>query len=59
MGDLFIVNILFIMVDLLNLKNFVIKFVVCIENNDFYEIWNVNFDLININMNGLLSDFGG
>lgn len=38
MGDLFIVNILFIMVDLLNLKNFVIKFVVCIENNDFYEI---------------------
>lgn len=38
MGDLFIVNILFIMVDLLNLKNFVIKFVVCNENNDFYEI---------------------
>lgn len=58
-GDSFIVNILPTMADLPNLKNPAIKPAVRTENNDFHEIQNVNLDLTNINMNGLLSDFGG
>lgn len=41
------------------LKNPAIKPAVRTENNDFHEIQNVNLDLTNINMNALLSDFGG
>lgn len=58
-GDSFIVNILPTMADLPNLKNPAIKPAVRTENNDFHKIQNVNLDLTNINMNGLLSDFGG
>lgn len=58
-GDSFIVNILPTMADLPNLKNPTIKPAVRNENNDFHEIQNVNLDLTNINMNELLSDFGG
>lgn len=58
-GDSFIVNILPTMADLPNLKTPAIKPAVRNENNDFHEIQNVNLDLTNINMNELLSDFGG
>lgn len=58
-GNSFIVNILPTMADLSNLKNPAIKPAVRTENNDFHEIQNVNLDLTNINMNELLSDFGG
>lgn len=47
------------MADLPKLKNPAIKPAVRTENNDFHEIQNVNLDLTNIKMNGLLSDFGG